>query len=116
MAMWNEKHTYGLYGMALGAIGLAVLGFQYGNWHTDSSAKTVAEKAVWKALTPLCADAILANPLAVAALDTKKVHDYDDVVRDYLKTFGGMNELPSAFRRDCGAAIDKKRPKTASKS
>jgi hypothetical protein len=40
------------------------------------------------------------------ALQKTRRADYDDVVRDYLKTVGNRISLDLKFRRDCGGAIN----------
>jgi hypothetical protein len=101
----QEKYKYGLWGVAAGAITLALVGFTWGGWVTGSTAKMQAEAAGWTAL-PVCADAILANPAALAELKTKRATDYDDVVRDHLKMIAGRGDMSFAFRRDCGKTIE----------
>jgi hypothetical protein len=102
----QEKYRYGLWGAAAGAVALAVVGFTWGGWVTGSTARLQADAASWTALLPVCADAILANPAAVAELKTKRTTDYDDVVRDHLKMIAGRGDMSFAFRRDCGKTIE----------
>ena len=102
----QEKYRYGLWGAAAGAVALAVVGFSWGGWVTGSTARLQADAAGWSALLPVCADAILANPAAVAELKTKRTTDYDDVVRDHLKMIAGRGDMSFAFRRDCGKTIE----------
>ena len=102
----NEKYVHWLQGAAGGAIALAIVGFSWGGWVTGGSAKMQADAAAWAALLPVCADAVLADPAAVAELKTKRTSDYDDVVRDHLKTIAGRTDMNNMFRRDCGKAIE----------
>jgi len=102
----QEKWTYSLWGAAGGAVALAIVGFSWGGWVSGGTARMQADAAVWTALIPVCADAILADPAAVAALKTKRANDYDDVVRDHLKTLAGRTDMGFTFRRDCGKAIE----------
>ena len=102
----------GLWGAVAGAIALAIAGFNFGGWHTTSSAKTLADVAVLTALVPLCSAAVLANPAAVIALKGKKASDYDEVVREYLKDAPWSN-LGYTFRRDCGLDIERAQVKSA---
>jgi hypothetical protein len=102
----QEKYRYGLWGAAAGAVALAVVGFTWGGWVTGSTARLQADAAGWTALLPVCADAILANPAAVAELKIKRTTDYDDVVRDHLKMIAGRGDMSFAFRRDCGKTIE----------
>jgi len=102
----QEKYTYGLWGAAGGAVALAIVGFSWGGWVTGATAKIQADAAAWTALLPVCADAILADPAAVEQLKTKRAADYDDVVRDHLKTIANRTDMGYAFRRDCAKAIE----------
>jgi hypothetical protein len=111
----HEKWIYGLWGATLGAGVCMVVGFWPGGWQTSGGAARQTEAAVSAALLPVCADAILANPAAVAALKTKRVSDYDDVVRDHLASVGNMTTLDYVFRRACGKAIEARLAKAASK-
>src|SRR6266446_131715 len=96
-----------LWGAAGGAVALAIVGFSWGGWVTGGGAAKQAETAVSAALLPICADAILADPAAMAELKTKRAVDYDDVVKDHLKTVGNRTApLDYGFRRDCGKLIE----------
>jgi hypothetical protein len=112
----QEKYKYSLWGAAAGAITLALVGFTWGGWVTGSTAKLQADAAGWTALLPVCADAILANPAALAELKTKRTTDYDDVVRDHLKLIAGRADLSFAFRRDCGKTIEARMQSAAVKN
>jgi hypothetical protein len=111
----EQKWTYGLWGAALGAGACMIIGFWPGGWQTSGGAARQAEAAVSVALLPVCADAIMADPAAAAELKTKRPTDYDDVVRDHLKTVGNLTTLDYTFRRECGKAIAAKMAKSASK-
>ena len=112
----NEKYVHWIQGAAGGAIALAIVGFTWGGWYTTSGAAKQAEAAVSTALLPVCVAAIMADPAAVAELKVKRPSDYDDVVRDHLKTVGNRTALDNQFRRDCGKAIEAMMAKTATKS
>ena len=75
----DQKWTYGLWGAALGAGACMIVGFWSGGWQTSGGSARQAEAAVSAALRPVCVDAILANPAAVAELKVKRAYDYDDV-------------------------------------
>jgi len=101
----QEKWTYSLWSAAGGAAVLAIVGFTWGGWVTGGGAARQADAAVSTALLPICADAILADPAAVAQLKTKRAVDYDDVVRDHLKTVGNRT-TDFTFWRACGKVIE----------
>jgi len=54
----EQKWTFGLWGMAIGAALCAIAGMNWGGWETRSSAQVLAQKqvnaALVKALTPIC--------------------------------------------------------------
>jgi hypothetical protein len=112
----QEKYTYGLWGAAAGAIALAVVGFTWGGWYTSKGAEQHAQAAVSTALLPACAKEVMADPTSAAELKTKRVSDYDDVVRDYRKRVGGLSDLGFQFNRDCGKAIEALMAKAATKT
>ena len=62
---------------------------------------------------PVCIEKVMANPTAVAELKVKRLSDYDDVVRDNLKTIGNF-KTNLAFWRACGKLLEGKVERTAS--
>jgi hypothetical protein len=108
----DQKWTHRAVGAGAGAIFmLFALPFGAG-WYTAGGATTLAHEAVTNVLMPLCVEAVLANPVAVAELKVKRLSDYDDVVRDNLKTIGTYKtDLP--FWRACGKLLEGKVEKTA---
>ena len=111
----TEKWKNILMGAVFGAIIGPLAGFWGAGWQTGGGAKAYAEAAVSDALLPVCANLILANTAAVAELKTKRSTDYDDVVRDHLKSVGNRTSLDFQFRRDCGKAIEARLTKSATK-
>jgi len=112
----HEKYRYGLWGAAIGAIALTVVGFTWGGWSTSGGTAKQVEAAVLTALIPICAKDVMADPEAVAELKVKRPMDYDDVVRDYRKRTGTLTNLSYQFNRDCGKAIEAIMVKSATKS
>jgi hypothetical protein len=112
----QEKYKFGLWGATAGAVALAVVGFTWGGWTTASTAARLADEAATNALIPVCAQAMVGDPAAVAALKAKRPGDYDDVVRDVWKPVGFSAPTSYQFRRDCGAAIQALMAKAATKS
>ena len=109
----EQKWTYSLWGAAGGAVALAIVGFSWGGWVTGGTAAKLADEAATKALIPVCAQAMLADPVAVEALKAKRTADYEDVVRDAV---GFTAPSSYQFRRDCGVAIQALMAKAATKS
>jgi hypothetical protein len=92
-----------------------IIGFWPGGWQTSGGSTRQAEAAVSTALVPVCADAILADSAATTELKTKRPADYEDVVRDHLKTVGDLTSLDYLFRRECGKVVAARLAKSASK-
>ena len=110
----QEKYTYGLWGVAAGAVGLAIVGFTWGGWHTEKAAAERAQTAVRIALIPECVRDVMADSTSAEELKAKRASDYDDVVRDYRKRKGNVADYQ--FNRDCGKAIEAALTKIAPKS
>lgn len=110
----EQRWQYGLWGAALGAVTTIVVGFWPGGWQTSSGAAKLSEQAVSTALLPVCADTIMSDASAVADLKKKRPSDFDDVVRDHLKTLGNRTSLDYQFRRDCGKLLEARLAKTPS--
>jgi hypothetical protein len=111
----QEKHTYGLWGLAVGAAALAIIGFTWGDWHTSKGATQKAEAAALTALIPACVKDVMADATSAAELKVKRTTDYDDVVRDYRKRDVSLKDMGYQFNRDCGRAIETHMKKAASK-
>jgi hypothetical protein len=109
----DDKWTHRAVGAGAAAI-VMLFALPFGaGWYTAGGAKTLAYEAVTNALMPLCVEAVLANPAAVAELKVKRLSDYDDVVRDHLKMIGTY-KTDLTFWRACGKLLEGKVVKTAS--
>ena len=110
----QENWTHRAVGAGVGAI-VMLFALPFGaGWYTAGGAKSLASEAVTNALLPVCVEAVLANPAAVAELKVKRLTDYDDVVRDHLKTIGTY-KTGLTFWRACGKLLEGKVDRTASK-
>jgi hypothetical protein len=112
----QEKYTSALWGVAAGAVALAVVGFTWGGWSTSSGTAKQVEAAIQTAMIPACVKDVMADATAVAELKVKRPSDYDDVVRDFRKRSGDLATFSYQFNRDCGKAIEAALAKTATKS
>jgi hypothetical protein len=86
----------GLYGAACGAVAVAIVGFTWGGWVTNSKAElmsqTASQAAVVTVLTPLCLDLARRDPDFVAKLvELKKASSYS---RDEFVIKAGWGALP----------------------
>ena len=62
----------GVWGAVVGAVGMMILGFSWGGWVLDSTAKSMARDqantAVVAVLTPICVEKFMAQPEAATKL------------------------------------------------
>ena len=109
----QEKWTHRAVGAGVGAI-VMLFALPFGaGWYTAGGAQKQAYEAVTNVLLPLCVKAVLDDPAAVAELKVKRLSDYDDVVRDHLKTIGTY-KTDLTFWRACGKLLEGKVERTAS--
>ena len=110
----EEKWTYSLWGAAIGAVVLAVVGFMWGGWVTGGNAEAMAQKrsqtAVVAVLTPICIEKFRANANASAKLVELKNINSSWMRRDYIvsggwATFG--QERPFELADACAEALNK---------
>jgi hypothetical protein len=110
----DQKWTYGLWGAAVGATVLAMLGFMWGGWMTGGNAEAMALKrsqaAVVAVLTPICIEKFRANANASAKLIELKNISSSWMRRDYVvnggwATFG--QERPFELADACAEALNK---------
>lgn len=87
-----------LWGMAGGAVALAIVGFSWGGWTTaataDAAAKAQVDTAVVGALAPVCVDRFRRASDASAKLDALRRLDYGSQGEFVEK--GGWAGLPGA--------------------
>ena len=103
----------GLYGVACGAVALAVIGFSWGGWVTGSSAKRMAtdqSKAdVVAALTPICVDMSTRDPqLAERMVELKKASTYsrgDIILKAGWATMPAATEGNKAVASACATQL-----------
>jgi hypothetical protein len=110
----DEKWTYGLWGAALGAAALSVIGFMWGGWVTAGNAEAMALKRsqaiVVAVLTPMCIEKFQANASAVVKLAELKNIGPSWLRRDYIvnggwATFG--QDRPFELADACAEALNK---------
>jgi len=62
----------GVWGVVVGAVGMMIIGFSWGGWVLDSTAKSAARDqantAVVAVLTPICVEKFMAQPEATIKL------------------------------------------------
>lgn len=88
-----------LWGAAMGAVVLAIVGFNWGGWMTGSAAEKVAaertDTAIVTAFTPVCVDQFQRNTNASANLAELKEIDRSWDQRNYVSE-GGWATIPGA--------------------
>jgi hypothetical protein len=103
----------GLYGAAIGAAALAVVGFGWGGWVTGGRAQQMAvaasEVAVVKVLTPLCLETARKDPdFAAKLVELKKAQSYsrdDFVMKAGWGTAPGNLEANRDVARACASQL-----------
>ena len=103
----------GLYGAAIGAIALAVVGFSWGGWVTGSTAQNMAQTAskaaVVKAMTPYCVARSKNDPQSASIMEEfKKAPAYsrDTVIEKAgWATLLGSDKPNSALADACVTAL-----------
>jgi hypothetical protein len=110
----DEKYSYGLWGVAAGAAALAIVGFTWGGWVTDSkaeaSAKQRADAAVVTVMTPICIQRFQGTTNAVANLVELKQNNYSWTRRDYVAKGGWASigkDANIALADACAEALNK---------
>jgi hypothetical protein len=110
----ETKWTYGLWGVACGALALALIGFTWGGWVTGGKAEAMAnsrsQTALVTALTPICIEKFQASANAAANLIELKHTEYSWTRRDYIvkggwATFGQVR--PFELADACADALKK---------
>ena len=96
----------GLYGAAAGAVALAIVGFSWGGWVTDATAKQLANKhaqlEVVAALVPICVEQSRQDPQVVETL--ARLEDTTSYKRRDLLMTTGWATMPGSAEPDRSVA------------
>jgi len=111
----DEKYTYALWGAAAGAAALAIVGFTWGGWMTNSAAQTMsrqaAHSATVQALLPICVANFQRAPDVDVQLAALKKIDYasqrEKFVRDAKWAVITGSEPASGVVDACAEALNK---------
>lgn len=103
----------GLYGVAVGAVGLAIVGFAWGGWMTAGSAQRLAsdtaKSEVIAALVPICVQQAKLDPQAAATMTTlSEARSYqrnDVIIKAGWATMPGTTEPNKDVARACAMAL-----------
>ena len=99
----------GLYGAAVGAIALAIVGFSWGGWMTASAAETLAsdraQQDVVAALLPICVAQSAADPEnGVRLSELKEIRSYQQaefLMKTGWATMPGATDPHRALAKAC---------------
>jgi dienelactone hydrolase len=99
----------GLYGAAAGAVALAIVGFSWGGWVTDATAKQLASKQarleVVAALVPICVEQSKQDPQVVETLaqleSTTSYKRRDMLMKAGWATMPGSSDPNSSVASAC---------------
>ena len=106
----------GLYGAAIGAAALAIVGFSWGGWVTESAAETIAsdraQHEVVAALLPICVAQSAADPENGARLselkETRTYQRADVLMKTGWATMPGSTDPNRALAKACAEALSPK--------
>ncbi len=107
-----------LWGAAVGAVALAIVGFSWGGWMTGSAAETLATNraatAVVAALTPICVDKFRQAADASANLTEMKKTTYSWDQSKFVEkggwaTMPGSTEPNSAVAMACAQSLGREK-------
>ena len=115
----GESRKRLLQGTAIGAIAATFVGFYWGGWVTDRTARSMVSDAQtngqMSVLVPLCVAQFIATDGAVTKIKAEPSYNRSEVVREFVKTVAGT-EMNYSFARLCATAVDDTLAKSASKS
>jgi hypothetical protein len=106
-------------GIAFGAVATMTIGFIWGGWTTEESARIMRAAAEnsgrMSVLVPLCVAQFTATEGAMARFKTSSVYFRENLVSEVVKTVASTN-MDYALAKACASGIDLELAKTATKS
>jgi hypothetical protein len=115
----REARTRLFQGIAFGAVATMTIGFIWGGWMTEESARIMRAAAEnsgrMSVLVPLCVAQFTATDGAMARFKTSSVYSREDLVSDVVKNVASTN-MDYALAKACASGIDLELGKTATKS
>src|SRR5437763_4543949 len=113
----GESRKRLLQGITIGAVATIFIGFYWGGWVTDRTARSMASTAETNGrmavLVPVCVAQFMATDGAVSKIKAAPSYSRYEVVRDLVKTVAGT-EMDYSLARLCATAVDDALAKTAS--
>ena len=115
----REARTRFLQGIAFGAVATIAVGFIWGGWVTDGTARSMNLMAEtsgrMSVLVPMCVAQFTAADGALAKFKGASSYTKDDVIGEYVKTVAATN-MDYSFAKACAAGVEAQLAKTATKS
>ena len=97
------------WGAAVGAIALAVTGFNWGGWVSSDTAEEMAQTAVVNSLIPICVGQFNADPnKAMKLIQIKKIESWNRaefVTKQGWATMPGATEASNSIASKCADKI-----------
>ena len=115
----GEARTRFLQGIASGAVAAMTIGFIWGGWVTEGTARTMSAMAEssgrMSILVPMCVAQFTAIDGAVAKFKAAGSYSRDNVIGEFVKTVAATS-MDYSFARACAAGVEAELSKTTAKS
>jgi len=115
----GEARTRFLQGIAFGAIAAMTIGFIWGGWVTEGTARTMSAMAEssgrMSILVPMCVAQFTAAEGAVAKFNAAGRYSKDNVIGEFVKTVASTS-MDYSFAKACAAGVEAELSRTATKS
>ena len=115
----GEARTRFLHGIAFGAVAATTIGFIWGGWVTEGTARSMSAMAEssgrMSILVPMCVAQFTAADGAVTKFKAAASYSRDDVVSEFVKTVAAT-KMDYSFAKACAAGVEAEISKTATKS
>ena len=105
----KQNLSPGIWGAIIGAVALAIVGFNWGGWVTASTAKEMAQMSVVEQLVPICVGQFnMDSDKAAKLVEMKKESSWaqkDFVMKQGWATMPGSKEANRDVAGDCADLI-----------
>ena len=115
----GEARTRFLQGIAFGAVAAITIGFFWGGWVTQGTARTMSIMAEssgrMSVLVPMCVAQFTAADGAVAKFNAAGPYSKDNVIGEFVKTVASTS-MDYSFAKACATGVEAKLSRAATKS
>jgi hypothetical protein len=115
----GEARTRFLQGIAFGAVAAMAIGFIWGGWVTEGTARTMSAMAEtsgrMSVLVPMCVAQFTAVDGAVAKFKAAGPYSRDSIIGEFVKTVASTS-MDYSFAKACAAGVEAEISRTATKS